>query len=162
MPLRLSRRAWLEAVLVVALIAVALLLGVELTGKPLAPGVVIRQTMTSVTNNSGRTFLGSLNFTVPSHGGNFTHIGIELSINVSCFGAVYCVASFASLANLVEPYQTHLNVSLPSNNSEIQFDSVPGPAVLTVVAGYAGLLGPAIHPGEDEFHATVTVLDYGV
>ena len=160
--MRLSRRAWLEVVLVAALIVVALLLGIELTGKPPAPGVVIRQSMSSVTYNSGRTFVGSLNFTVPSHGGNFTHLGIEFAINVSCFGANYCEVSFTSLANLVGPYQTHLNLSLPSNNSEIQFDSVPGPAKLTVVTGFAPLLGgPVIHPGEEEFHANVTVFDYG-
>jgi hypothetical protein len=160
--LKFSHRAWFEAALVVVLITVSLLLGVELTNKPATPGVVIQQTITSATDNSGRTFEGSLNFTVPSHGENFTQIGIELAINVSCFGAIYCEVSFASLANLVEPYQTHLNVSLPSNTSEIRFDSVPGPAELTVITGYAARLGgPATHPGEDEFHATVTVLDYG-
>lgn len=160
--MRFTRRAWLEVVLVAALMVVALLLGIELTGKPSAPRVVIQEIMSSATYNSGRTFVGSLNFTVPSQGGNFTHIGIEFALNVSCFGAIYCEALFTSLANLVRPYQTSLNVSLPSNNSEIQFDSVPGPAELTVVTGFAYMLGgPVIHPGEDEFHAVVTVFDYG-
>jgi hypothetical protein len=160
--LKISQHVWVEAVLVVALIAVSLLFGVELISKPPNPAVVTHQMVNSTTNDSGTTFEGSLRFTVPSHGGNFTRIGVEVALNVSCFDSVYCLVSFVSLANLVWAYQTHLTVSLPSNSSVIQFDSVPGPSELTVTTGFASQLGgPVVHPGEDEFHAMVTVFDYG-